>query len=96
MHSSQNVFTRPDTLLGVCQALGEDLGFNPLLLRVAFALPLFFNPNYTVAAYLALGLVVLTLRLLVPNPASAKVPAEPATGKTPANEMVEPEFAIAA
>ena len=32
----RNPFTREDTLFGVCEALGEDFRFNPLLLRVAF------------------------------------------------------------
>src|ERR1043166_10247988 len=31
----RNPLTREDTLLGVCEALGEDFRFNPLLLRVA-------------------------------------------------------------
>ena len=28
---------RSDTMLGVCQALGEDFGFHPNILRIAFA-----------------------------------------------------------
>jgi phage shock protein PspC (stress-responsive transcriptional regulator) len=63
----ENVFTRPDTLFGVCQALGDDFGFNPLPLRVLFAVPLVWSPYVTVAAYLALGAVVLISRLLVPG-----------------------------
>jgi phage shock protein C len=67
-----NVFTRPDTLFGVCQAIGDDFGFNPLLLRIAFAVPLIWSPYLTVAAYLALGALVLLTRLLVPSRRAAK------------------------
>ena len=71
-----NPFTRGDTVLGICEALGEDFRFNPLLLRVAFAIGLFINPFATIGAYLGLGLVVLLSRLVVPNPRRPKpVPA---------------------
>ena len=35
----RNPFTREDTLFGICEALGEDFRFNPLLLRIAFGAP---------------------------------------------------------
>lgn len=57
---------RSDTLLGVCQALGEDFGFNPYILRVLLSLMMAWQPLPTVAAYLALGVLVLLSRLLVP------------------------------
>ena len=63
-----NVFARPDTLLGVCEAIGEDFRFNANWLRVAFALPMFAFPTITIAVYLALGLVVMATRLALPNP----------------------------
>ena len=66
--SDTNVFARDDTFFGVCQALGEDLGFNPNYLRIAFALPLLYAPVATLAVYFALAVVILALRLLVPNP----------------------------
>jgi phage shock protein PspC (stress-responsive transcriptional regulator) len=66
------VLARPDTLLGVCQALGEDLGFNPNILRIALAVPLVWMPVPMFAGYLALGLVVLASRLLFPNPRRAE------------------------
>ena len=38
MHAAQpSLFRRPDTFFGVCEALGEDFGFNPIFLRVTFA-----------------------------------------------------------
>lgn len=65
---------RHDTILGVCEALGQDFGFNPLWLRLAFIVPIFFAPVWTVAAYLGLGVIVAATRLLAPNkPASQQV-----------------------
>jgi phage shock protein PspC (stress-responsive transcriptional regulator) len=63
-----SIFARNDTLLGVCQALGEDLGFNPNYLRVALATTVFFSLAAAVAVYLALGAVVLATRLIHRSP----------------------------
>ena len=71
--SDTNVFARDDTFFGVCQAIGEDLGFNPNYLRIAFALPLLYAPVATVGAYFALALLVLLTRLVLPNPRRAPV-----------------------
>ena len=71
--SDSNVFARDDTFFGVCQAIGEDLGFNPNYLRVAFALPLLYAPMTTIGAYLGLALLVLLTRLVLPNPRRAQV-----------------------
>ena len=65
--SNSSVLFREDTMFGVCQALGEDFGFNPLYLRMAFAVPVLFNPLYTFGAYAALGVVVALSRLIVPG-----------------------------
>jgi phage shock protein C len=69
-----NPFTRDDTMLGVCQAIGDDLGFNPTILRAAFAIPLMWNPAMAAGIYLALGVAVLISRLLVREPRVAKAP----------------------
>ena len=61
-------FNRSDTLLGVCEALGQDLGFNPLWLRVALSVGVLWNPVAMIAAYLALGMVVAVARLVAPTP----------------------------
>jgi phage shock protein PspC (stress-responsive transcriptional regulator) len=76
MHAHRNVFTRPDTLLGVCQALGEDFRFNPNILRIAFGVPLVWSPFVVIAAYLSLGIVVLATRMLLPNPMPASQPTQ--------------------
>ena len=70
-----NLFTRDDTFLGVCEALGEDFRFNPLLLRVAFGVSLLYSPLLSLGTYVALGAVVLISRLISPNPRRPKVPA---------------------
>ena len=65
---------RNDTILGVCEAIGQDFGFNPLWLGLAFIAPIFVAPVACVGAYLALGAVVGTTRLLFKDkPASEQV-----------------------
>jgi phage shock protein C len=79
---------RAHTILGVCEAVGEDFGFNPVLLRVPFAAALLWSPTITLATYFLLGVVVLVSRLLVPRTKpAASVPA--ASAITAANEQAE-------
>ena len=73
-----STLNRSDTMLGVCEALGQDLGFNPLWLRLAFAAGLFWNPWAMVAGYLALAAAIGVTRWLTPvraMPAAAVAPA---------------------
>lgn len=65
------IFWREDTLFGVCEALGEDLGFNPLFLRIALSVGLLWDPMLMIYFYLGLAAVVLVSRLLAPNPRPA-------------------------
>lgn len=53
---------RGDTILGVCEATGQELGFNPNWLRVAFAALLLLSPVLILAVYLGLGVVVAIAR----------------------------------
>ncbi len=62
-----NLMLRNDTILGVCEAIGQDFGINPNWLRVAFCVPIYWNPMLVVGAYLALGLVVAATRLAFPD-----------------------------
>ena len=78
-----NLFMRNDTIFGVCEALGEDFGFNAQYLRIALILPIFWMPVEMVALYFGLGLFVLVSRLLVP--AKKQAVALPAI-KNEANE----------
>lgn len=66
MFGEENLFTRNDTIFGVCEGLGEDLGINPLFLRLAFILPLFWFPMELVMLYFGLGALLFVTRMLVP------------------------------
>ena len=81
-----NMFLRNDTIFGVCQAIGEDFGFNPNILRVAFILPLFWFPLQMVALYAGLGLVVIATRLLFKAPADKAAANAAPVALPPANE----------
>jgi phage shock protein C len=58
---------RSHTILGVCEALGEDFGFNPVLLRIPFAASVVYSPLLAIGAYFALGALVLASRMLFPR-----------------------------
>lgn len=91
-----NLFRRRDTFFGICEAIGQDFGFNPLWLRLAFVAPLFFFPVQTFVGYFGLGLVVLASRLLFPAKAAASQPALSAVeGSGQPAENIE-ELALAA
>ena len=62
-----NLMLRNDTILGVCEAIGQDFGFNPNWLRVAFCVPMFWNPTLVIATYLGLGVLVAAIRLAFPD-----------------------------
>ncbi|TMJ11209.1 MAG: PspC domain-containing protein [Alphaproteobacteria bacterium] len=88
-----NPLTRPDTMFGVCQAIGEDFGFNPIYLRLIFGGLLLWNPVAVIAAYAVLGAVVGLSRLAgrTRRPVAA---VEPETVPVRAEEPVE--LAVAA
>ena len=65
---------RNDTLLGVCEGLGRDLGVHPNLLRIAFASVFYFSPALVIGTYLALGLVVAASRYAFPDRAAPTAP----------------------
>lgn len=68
-------WARDDTLLGVCQELGEDFGFNPLWLRIAFGVALLFQPLAAIGGYVALAGIIALARWLVPDPVFTDVKA---------------------
>lgn len=57
---------RNDTFLGVCEAIGQDLGFNANFLRVPLAVLILWNPLVVIASYLVLGCAVALSRWLFP------------------------------
>jgi phage shock protein C len=79
---------RSHTILGVCEAVGEDFGINPVLLRIPFAASVIYSPMMAIAAYFALGAAVLASRLLFPR---TKAGVSEARGEQPfaANEQRE-------
>lgn len=60
--TATNLVLRENTLLGVCEGLGEELGFNADYLRVVLAAALLWNPAAVVGLYLALGVVLAVAR----------------------------------
>lgn len=66
---------RSHTILGVCEAIGEDFRFNPTFLRVLLAATVLYSPTIAIGSYFALGAVVLLSRLLFPNLKPASQPA---------------------
>jgi phage shock protein PspC (stress-responsive transcriptional regulator) len=62
-----NLAFRNDTILGVCEAIGQDFGFNPNWLRLAFCAPIYWNPAAVIGAYLALGVLVAATRYAYPD-----------------------------
>ena len=49
--STADVGDHPEKLFGVCQAIGDDLGFNPTYLRVALLALLVFSPLAMIGTY---------------------------------------------
>jgi hypothetical protein len=56
----------PDTLFGVCLAVGRDFGFNPLFLRLGFLGLCLFSIPASIAAYALLGVGVVASGWLFP------------------------------
>lgn len=66
--TAPSLFAREDTMLGVCEGLGQELGVPALLLRIAFAVGLFWNPVAMIVAYLTLGVALALFRWAFPLP----------------------------
>jgi phage shock protein C len=87
---------RSDTFLGVCEALGQDFGFNPNYLRVPFGALLLWNPVIVLSVYVGLGCVIAATRWFFP--ATERRAPSTATANMPANkdERTEAEERLAA
>jgi phage shock protein PspC (stress-responsive transcriptional regulator) len=96
--ATKNLVFRNDTILGVCEAIGQDFGFNPNWLRIAFCAPIYWNPAIVVGAYLALGVLVAVTRYAFPDRLAdtPAAPAQPVAIDTSAGEYVEERELIAA
>lgn len=53
-----------ENLLGICHALGQAFGINPLFLRVALLIGLVLNAEVSLVAYAVAGVAVATAKLL--------------------------------
>ena len=84
---------RSDTMLGVCEGLGEEFGFNPNILRLAFAGSFYWNPLAAVGAYLAIGLALALARCLYPATRPASSEAEQPQAPAAANEAAPESLA---
>ena len=85
-----NVFMRNDTIFGACRSLGQDLGFNPMFVRVPLAAGIMFAPLWMIGIYLSLCVLVFAIRTLFPDTVqqTAAVDAAPAE-PVAENETVE-------
>ena len=75
---------RSDTMLGVCEAIGQDFGFNANWLRLALGSLVLWNPWGAFAIYLGLGVIVGLTRLIAPQrtiPVEETAKSEPETSK---------------
>lgn len=83
---------RNDTILGVCEAIGQDFGFHPNFLRIALSLGLFVNALGVAVLYLGLGLVVAVTRWLYParRAAAAEAAAAPEAKPVPSEAQALP------
>jgi phage shock protein C len=87
---------RSDTFLGVCEAIGQDFGFNPNYLRVPFGALLLWNPVIVLSVYVGLGCLIAATRWFYP--ATERSTPRAATERLPANkdDRTEAEERLAA
>ena len=85
--ATTNLLLRNDTILGVCEAIGQDFGFHPNWLRIALASTIYFAPVAVVGGYFAAGALVALTRWIAPDQI-APAPALPA----PLPELLEAGF----
>ena len=76
-----NLILRNDTILGVCEGIGQDFGFSANWLRIPLAGMVLISPVTAFGIYFALGLAVLASRLIVP--ARRPVAAAPQAAQQP-------------
>ena len=91
-----NLALRNDTILGVCEAIGQDFGFNANWLRMAFCAPIYWNPAVVVGTYLALGVLVAATRFAFPDKYGSAAAAQPAIVEPAAEQVIEQRQLIAA
>lgn len=93
--NAKNASDKPE-IFGVCRRLGDDFGFHPNILRIALAVGLVFSIEGVVAAYAAMGLIVLVSRLLAPEAKRAAVRQDAPAPVVTREAVRTPEFQQAA
>jgi phage shock protein PspC (stress-responsive transcriptional regulator) len=73
-NANTNLLLRNDTVLGVCEAIGQDFGFHPNWLRLTLASLFYFFPLGVIGSYLGLGVAVAFTRWIAPDKAEAVAP----------------------
>jgi phage shock protein PspC (stress-responsive transcriptional regulator) len=73
-NANTNLVLRNDTVLGVCEAIGQDFRFHPNWLRLTLASLFYFFPLGVIGTYLALGVVVAFSRWFAPDGVEAAAP----------------------
>lgn len=86
-----SLIRRQHTVLGVCEGIGEDLGFNPVYLRILFAGGVYFAPLLVIGTYFFLGAALALARWAYPVPAASPVQPSQSTGS--ANDAEEMKIA---
>ena len=96
VETQEDVTPEPDTLFGVCQTIGNELGFNPFYLRIALLGLLFFSPVAVIASYVALGGAVALSAWLFPKPvAESEAVSQVQPVESATSETLEPELLAA-
>ena len=85
--ANQALFNRPDTLLGVCEGVGREFGIHPNILRIAFAVPMIWNPVAVISTYFGLGAALWLSHKIAPNRRAAAVDAVAAEQPEAQREM---------
>lgn len=91
-----NLVLRNDTILGVCEAIGQDFGFHANWLRLIFAGLFYWFPLGVVGTYLALGLIVAATRWFSPDKVDASPAAPAAVSAAVQLEDTDEQVALAA
>ena len=83
-----SLIRRQHTVLGVCEGIGEDLGFNPVILRILFAGGVYFAPLAVIGTYFFLGGALALARWAYPVPiASPALPSQAVDSQNDSEEM---------
>ena len=91
-----NLVLRNDTILGVCEAIGEDFGFHANWLRLVFAGLFYWFPLGVVGTYLGLGLIVAATRWFSPDRMDASPAVLDAVPESAQVDMIDEQVALAA